>query len=165
MKFETQLKIQAFLDGELPESEAREIAALIGRDPAAAALHTELKHTRQALTGAEEPRVLPETREFFWSKIQREIERTERVAAPAPEPSLWQRVRGWFRPVGVMAAIALVALLALLPSGTGSSAMVAALTDTDAITFEDESTGTTFVWFSYPAENGVAEPTPDTTLE
>lgn len=165
MTFETQLKIQAFLDGELPESEAREIAALIARDPAAAALHTELKHTRQAMTGAEEQRPLPETREFYWSKIQRELERGERVVAPAPEPSVWQLVRGWFRPSGVLAALALVALLALLPTGGGSSAMVAALTDTDAITFEDESTGTTFVWFSYPAENEAAEPAPETTPE
>lgn len=165
MTFETQLKIQAFLDGELPESEAREFAALLARDPAAAALHAELKHTRQAMAGAEEARVLPETREFFWSKIQREIERAERATTPSPEPSLWTLVRGWFRPVGVIAAIALVALLALLPSGTGSSAMVAALADGNAITFRDETTGTTFVWFSYPAENEVAEPATETTLE
>ena len=46
---ETQLKIQAFLDGELAETEAREITALIARDRDAAALHTELKNTRRAL--------------------------------------------------------------------------------------------------------------------
>jgi len=167
MKFETQIKIQAFLDGELPEAEAREITALIAQDGDAAALHAELKHTRQAMTGAEEPRLLPETREFYWSKIQREIERGERAAVAAPAPSVWTMLRAWFRPVGVMAVVALIALLALVQSGLPghSGAVVASLTDDDAITFQDQASGTTFVWFSYPAENEVAEPAAETTLE
>ena len=166
MTFETQLKIQAFLDGELPEAEAREMASLIARDPALAALHAELKHTRQALNGAEPVRQLPESREFYWSKIQREIERSERAVPDRAEVSWLGVVRGWFRPVGVVAALTLVALLALVPLGQGDrSNIVASLTDEDAITFQDEATGTTFVWFSYPAENEVAEPAAETTLE
>jgi hypothetical protein len=118
------------------------------------------------LNGAEPVRQLPESREFYWSKIQREIERGERVVAAPVETSWLSVVRSWFRPVGVLAAVALVALLALLPlGGSDRSDIVASLTDEDAITFQDEATGTTFVWFSYPAENEVAETAAETTLE
>ena len=47
MTNEQQLKLQAFLDGELPEREAREILAWTQRDSAAAALLAELKNTRR----------------------------------------------------------------------------------------------------------------------
>ena len=43
---EQQLKLQAFLDGELPEQEARDMAALVARDAEAADLVAELRHTR-----------------------------------------------------------------------------------------------------------------------
>jgi anti-sigma factor RsiW len=38
MEFEKLLKIQAFLDGELPEAEAREVAAWVAADAEATAL-------------------------------------------------------------------------------------------------------------------------------
>ena len=38
-----QLKIQAFLDAELSEPEARDVAALIAANPEASALHAELR--------------------------------------------------------------------------------------------------------------------------
>ena len=85
-----QLKIQAFLDGELSEAEAREIAALIAADAEASALHTELKNTRRALMGAEADIKVPETREFYWNRISREISRLEHTPAGKPAPSLWQ---------------------------------------------------------------------------
>src|SRR6267378_6728212 len=77
MDYDAQLKLQAYLDGELPEAEAREVANWLARDREAAALHTELRNTRQALVGFEVGVELPESREFFWSKIRREIHRLE----------------------------------------------------------------------------------------
>jgi anti-sigma factor RsiW len=32
MDFETELKLQAYLDGELPEAEARDVAKLLAQD-------------------------------------------------------------------------------------------------------------------------------------
>jgi len=84
MNQEQQLKLQAFLDGELAGSEAREILAWTQRDREAAALLAELKNTRQALLKAEPPLSLSESREFFWSKIEREIQRQQ----PRPETAL-----------------------------------------------------------------------------
>ena len=78
MNEEQQLKLQAFLDGELPEREAREILAWTQRDGAAAALLAELKNTRQALVKSEPHLSVPESRDFFWSKIEREIQRAAR---------------------------------------------------------------------------------------
>src|SRR4051812_3107727 len=79
MNEEQQLKLQAFLDGELPERDAREITAWLQRDAAAAALFAELKATRQALAAAETPVALPESREFYWSKIARDLQALERA--------------------------------------------------------------------------------------
>ena len=75
MKHELELKLQAHLDGELTGREATEIAALLEHDREAAALFGELRNIKTALTGNELEIKLPETREFYWSKIEREIAR------------------------------------------------------------------------------------------
>src|SRR5260370_38312502 len=94
MDNESQLKLQAFLDGELPKAEAAEVANWLARDQEAALLLAELRHTRQALAGFGSTIRLPESREFFWSKIEREIRRQEQpapLAKPAPKGSFWLR--------------------------------------------------------------------------
>ena len=73
MNLEFELKLQALLDGELPEREAAEVEARVKADPQAQALLDELRMTTTALRGNELERALPETREFFWSKIERTI--------------------------------------------------------------------------------------------
>ena len=45
MDYDAQLKLQAFLDGELPEAEASEVAKWLARDREAAALLEELRNT------------------------------------------------------------------------------------------------------------------------
>ena len=71
MDYKVQLKLQAFLDGELPEAEASKVANWIAGDGQASALLEELRHTQEALAGFEAGIRLPESREFFWSKIER----------------------------------------------------------------------------------------------
>ncbi len=87
MDHNAQLKLQALLDGELPEAEASEATNWLARDREAAALMEELRNTRDALAGFEAEVRLPESREFFWSKVEREIQRLE-TPAPKPAPSL-----------------------------------------------------------------------------
>ena len=53
MDYDAQLKLQALLDGELPEAEASEVANWLARDREAAALLEELRNTREALAGFE----------------------------------------------------------------------------------------------------------------
>ena len=164
---ETQIKIQAFLDGELAGTEAREIAALIARDREAAALHTELKHTRGALSGAEQGIVLPESREFYWSKIRRDIERLEQPQAIAATPSLWQLIRRLLKPVAAVAAVVVFGAILFHQVGglNGGSDVLVASADMDAITYRDDTDGTTYVWFADATENDVAIDDDDTTLD
>ena len=170
-----QLKIQAFLDGELTESEAREVAALIAADREAAALHTELKHTRQALAGAEAGIKVPETREFYWSKIQREIEKTEQVAAAEPGLTPWQLLLRLLKPVTAVAVVVLLGYGAFMQFGqkpsvnvisprASATEVLVASADAEAITYHDYADDTTFVWFSYPGQSGGANSGSETTI-
>jgi len=156
MEYDAQLKLQAYLDGELPEAEAREVARWLAEDREAVGLLGELRNTRQALVGVEIGVTLPESREFFWSKIEREIR-----AQPQPEPassgpswlSAWRR---FLVPAGAMAALALAVMFGL-PGGAGVSAADTAFSDPGAFTYHDFDSKTTLVWFSYPADEEDSE--------
>src|SRR5581483_2948693 len=112
MNEEQQLKLQAFFDGELPEAEAREVAAWVARDAEATALMTELRNTRQALKGFEPALKLPESREFYWSKIEREIRRLEPEPRVVERASFFTLLRRMLAPVTAFAALIVAALIA-----------------------------------------------------
>jgi anti-sigma-K factor RskA len=164
MNYETQLKIQAYLDGELSEREAQDIATLIAREQDASNLATELKNTRQAVAGFENGIKLPESREFYWSKIEKALEVSATPASRTKKAdwasSLWRRL---LIPVGTVAALAIAALLTLSPH-SGNPEMESAMSDPGAFTYRDFSTGTTLVWLSYPAENELAQSETASTL-
>jgi anti-sigma factor RsiW len=152
-----QLKLQAFLDGELPEREAREILAWTQRDGAAAALLQELRNTRQAMANSEPHLSLPESREFFWSKIEHEIQRLEPSAA-APSPSIFVALRRWLLPAVAVATLVIAGLIARFHAPPAGVTVVAdadapdvetTLANSDATTYRDASEGTTLVLFSY----------------
>lgn len=157
MNTDQQLKLQAFLDGELPEVEAREVANWIASAPDAAALHAELKNTRQAVDGFEADIKLPESREFYWSKIEREIQKLEKrePARPATTPLAWL----WrlLIPASAFAVVAMTAMIAVKNIGghTPSTQLQTALADSGAFTYRDQQEGMTVVWLSY-GENGLA---------
>jgi anti-sigma factor RsiW len=159
MEYQKQLKLQAFLDGELPEAERCEVANWLAREQEAAALLTELRQTRQAVVGFEKGIKLPESREFYWGKIQREIERLER---PAPERTPAAPSFSWLRRVLVSASGLAVLVIAgfLLVNSVPipfTPSRETALADTEAFTYRDFNVGATLVWLSYPAENEVVE--------
>ncbi|MFM2081322.1 MAG: hypothetical protein RL380_13 [Verrucomicrobiota bacterium] len=157
MNEELSFKLQAFLDGELPEAEAREVAALIARDPAAAALHTELKNTRAALAKFDQTITLPETREFYWSKVAREIRRTE---PPVEEQVRHSSKSFWRHALTFATGLAIVTIALFITTGPRlplAPEAVAAANDSGAMTFRNYESGTTLVWLSYPAENEVTQ--------
>lgn len=162
MNHEQQLKLQAFLDGELPADEAREILAWTQRDGAAAALLAELKHTRQAVVNAQAPLPLPESREFFWSKIEREIQRREPHPAPAAKASVFTALRRWLLPAAAVSALVIAGLVAhfhnpaarvIVLADAGAPSVETTLANSDVTTYRDASEGTTLVWFSYAADD------------
>ena len=159
MDYKDQLKLQSYLDGELPEDDRRQVADWLAREPEAAALSAELGQTRAALADFEKEIKLPESRDFYWSKIRREIER-QQTPAPLPAPAPWfYRLRRFLVPATGLAVIALLTLTVTRDGGNGTSESSAetALQDSGAFTYHDDSAGATLVWLSYPAENENAE--------
>jgi anti-sigma factor RsiW len=161
MDYDAQLKLQAFLDGELPEAKASEVADWVARDREVAAMLEELRNTCGALAGLEQGVQLPESREFFWSKVQREIQRSE---APAPKLAPRSLLASWRRflvPASGLALVFVAALWLIPPVGqsgrTETGDIETALADAGAFTYRDYSAGTTLVWLSYPADNEIAE--------
>ncbi len=161
MDYDDQLKVQALLDGELPEAEAPKVKEWVARDREATALLEELRQTGAALREFEADIRLPESREFFWSKIEREIQRQE-AAVPqrAPVPLL-TLLRRWMVPASAFALLFVVAVVLNRPAGPSAPAAGPAtetmVAGSGAFTYHDYSAGTTLVWLSYPADNEPAD--------
>jgi anti-sigma factor RsiW len=166
MTEEQQLKLQAFLDGELPEEDAREVADWVARDAEATDLLGELRNTRKALADFEPELKLPESREFYWSKIQREIQRVEPIPVPAKSASVFALLRRVFVPLGAVAVAAIAGVLAFQQfggHGTYPTQVNAMLADVGAFTYRDQAQGMTVIWLPYPAEKKLADnPSADT---
>jgi len=164
MKHKLELKIQAWLDGELPERENRRIGLWIARDEEAGGLASDLGRVKQAMLRNESVRTLPETREFYWSKIERQIQRESAPGRSAGLPWL-ARWRHWLAPA---TAVAVLAGALVLEFRQGHTATFDEITATgegmEAVTFHDQSAHMTAVWL---LDNSPAVPenqgTQDTT--
>jgi hypothetical protein len=164
MEYDAQLKLQGYLDGELSESEAKEVAKWLAQDQEAMLLDSELKNTRQALAAGEKLLQLPESREFYWSKIQREISRLEAAAPVREKESLAMRWRRLLVPISAAAVLGIVILTAIGPIENFGPESEVASEDSSGLVYRDDSTGTTLVWLSYPEENEVAVDQPAAKL-
>ena len=152
---ETELKLQAYLDGELPAREAKAIADLLGRDAGAQALYQELRIAKSLLVENELERTLPESREFYWSKVQRQIERVESTQADGlTEPAASRWWPRFLTPAGVLAALAVfVAVVLRSPEGgetflalDDSHEIETPLEETSSFSFRSEAAAMTVVW-------------------
>lgn len=166
MKEDLQLKLQAYLDGELPSGEAQAVRDLLATDAAARDLLLELTHTRDVILAHEASIKLPESREFFWSKIQREI---NREAKPAPAPGPKFSFAAWLHralvPAGAMAAVAIAVMLSLPHSG-GVVDPTMTSGETATFTYHNYDTGSTLVWLDYSSmENDFSDVESDDTLD
>lgn len=153
MKHEQVLQLQSYLDGELPERERRAVSAWLAQEPQARALLAELQTTHAALAGNEPVCSLPESREFYWSKIEREIARLDREPARAPRASLLAWLRRLLVPAAGVALLVLAAsVFVWSPTTRGvGGEFETTLSDTGATTYRDHANGVTLVWLSYPA--------------
>ncbi len=130
MNEQEQLKLQAYLDGELTDRERGEVAALLDERADARELLAELQHTRAALHGNEPVRTLTCSREFYWHRLERELTAAEQEAGPAPAVTLLHWLRGHLRPIlGTGVVVALLALTLTL----FSTAPVAAESDWEVL--------------------------------
>src|ERR1041385_8039731 len=156
MNTDTQLKVQAYLDNELTPAEARKVATIISSDSEARDLYGQLKEMKEALAQHEPALKLDESREFYWSKIQRAIESSERLPVTRATPQWWVKI------LAPMAGA--VALFAVLLSITNPSLKTPVAQnslpqvpqplhqvqdlapDVSSITFRSEAEGVTVVW-------------------
>jgi anti-sigma factor RsiW len=150
MNTESELRLQAYLDNEVSSSEARQIASWIARDAEAKALCEELQATKSLLAAEnEQPVVVPESRDFYWSKIKREIERTEQEPAVKYTPKPW-----WMRLLAPAAGAALLAVFVFTSVSPNPHRTAAHQERSDlengTLTFRagTEKDGMTLVWIS-----------------
>ena len=152
MEHDKALRLQAWLDGELPEAERRAVSEWLDRDPEARALCQSLAAVRKLLSGNEHELKLPESREFYWSKIARAIESPAAAKAARPRRD---RLSWWRLIVPVGAAALLAAGLAWrvvlnLASDPGYLAVgqeiETPVEGMDSFTFRSESARMTVVW-------------------
>ena len=112
MNREFELKLQSYVDGELSSGESRQVTALVDADQDARALLAELEMARNVLVANEPEMKVPESREFYWSKIQRQIEHSDVPQAAARTP-FWLAWRRYFAPIGGVAIVTLLAVFSM----------------------------------------------------
>jgi len=165
MNQELQLKLQAYVDGELPNREASEVSELLTRDAEARGLVAELKNTRSALAAFETEIKLPEGREFYWSKIERQIQRLEKPETVAAPVSMLAALRRFLVPAGAIAALVIGVLIVGRQAGPEEAfrgpETETTFADSGGFTYRDYASGMTLVWLSYPAENDFVETNPE----
>lgn len=151
MNQEAKLKLQACLDQESSEIDASALAPWLERDAEARALSAELSEMKRLLAGNELELKLPESREFYWSKIERSIRAQSeqpRAEATAPRSAWWLRLLA--PAVGV--AILMMTALSLVKLGSGPSRLSylheieTPLEETSTISFHSQSAGMAVVW-------------------
>jgi hypothetical protein len=150
MNLEAQLKVQAWLDGELGQADVPEVLRLVREDPEAAALARGLKLSRQWLAAGEPARPVPESREFYWSGMARKLAAPGDAGGEPEPPRRWWFWLRWLAPVGALAV--LVAMLLPPPEASPHSAGVrpaevdTPLDDVGSFTFRSDSEQMTVVW-------------------
>jgi hypothetical protein len=151
MNWETQLKLQAYLDHELSQRESEQCATWVANDPDARALCTELSGINALLKGNELEFKLPETREFYWGKIEKAITQEPRLRT---SNSFFTKYQRWIRLFAPSAGLALLLVTAIMlikfPNGPASVSHLHEIEvpreDTSAISFYSQSAGMTVVW-------------------
>ena len=167
MNEEMAIKLQAYLDGELAGAEKSEMEGRLARDPELKALAAELGMVTRALRESDPVVAVPDTREFYWSQVQRRIEAGE-AAANRPVAAVSGGFAAWLRravlPLSGVAAACLMLLVSLRPGALPVALhedTESPLDETSAVTFRSESQKVTVVWL-YDKEQASIENTSET---
>jgi anti-sigma factor RsiW len=152
MNADKLLKLQAYLDHELAASETERVAAWISGDEEAQRLFEELRQTKGLLSGAELDRPLPEAREFYWSKIEREITKQGTGSRSVSRSPFGFNLR-WLRIGLPIAATAAAVAIVVYLNGVSTPTVAASfreietpLAEANAISFHSAEAGMTVVW-------------------
>ena len=108
MNQENRLEIQAWIDSELPPQRAAQISNLVQSNDQAKTLADELRMVQSTLRNGETQTQVADTRDFYWSQIELQIEAEEpmpTVEEPKLTPSPVAGLMRWVVPAGSLAAI------------------------------------------------------------
>jgi hypothetical protein len=125
------------------------------QDASARDLLAELRQTRSLLAGQDCARPVPESRDFYWSKIVRQIERESAHPGRAPLPGGWVRwLQRAFLPAGGVAVALMLTLVGILwfqdpaKNAAPQNAEIS-LPEAQTLTFHDYKEQMTVVWLTY----------------
>ncbi len=156
MNIQEQLKVQAYLDGELSGRDAEEVAERMSGDQEAQTLRDALAGLKALMVEAEGERSVPETREFYWGKIERRLEQ------PRSRLSFqlgWFTWRRFWIPAAGMALVAVLSIAGAKFATRGNShvqlaEVVNLAENTSSISFRDNSQNMFVVWvYDRPVES------------
>jgi len=142
-----ELKLQAMLDGQLPPAEARRVRQLAENDPAAGDLLAELRSIKNLIKDNEPKASVPESREFYWSKIARQIQ-NQQPSRPTRNHPWFLRWRNLIAAASGVGAFAVLLLFALRPpaSQVAYNQVPVTADGYEARAFRDQTSGRTFVF-------------------
>jgi anti-sigma factor RsiW len=148
---ELTLNLQAYVDGELSAAQKADVEKTLAQDADARALVEGLRQLSTLLKEAEPVAKLPDTREFYWSQIQRRIRAEEKLrpetTAQAKTALSWLR---WLVPsLGVAAAAVIVTFQRDTLIGHNGAALVdGSQAEASSVVFRSESDGVTIHWIN-----------------
>ena len=161
MKMHNPELINALVDGELKGVRRLLVERHLRGCALCAAEYRHLHHVREMLAANPPNAEMSDSPEFFWSKVEREIQRLEDPVQKPARESYLAMVRRFLVPASAVAAVVIAGLMlnrSAGPSGlTVAAEIETALADAGAFTYRDYSAGTTLVWLSYPADKEAAE--------
>jgi anti-sigma-K factor RskA len=151
MSTETCLEIQAYVDGELDAPRRAAVERLCADDLTARRLLDGLAGVRGMLRANEPEHWVPDSREFYWSQIQRRIAATEREAhRPASRHSPLLGVLRWLVPAAGIATVAMIFAFQhnATPSGGTFAANNSAMEPNSSTVFRSDADGVTVHWIN-----------------
>jgi anti-sigma factor RsiW len=161
MTEDQKMRLQAWVDGELRGGERRQVESWLAQDANAQAWVADLRAVARCLAAHETPRPVPESREFYWSKIARAIElelaADEAVQRFKPWAS-WRR--WWVVPAAALSLLALGGFLLTraLPDRQSPAVLAVAseietpLKEVSSFSFRAESERMTVVWVNFRSD-------------
>jgi len=146
---EWTLDLQAYVDGELEPSRRADVERVLAGDAEARELAAALRSLGELVRAHEPLARVPETREFYWSQIQRRIAAAEaaegREARPATGALNWLR---WLAPALGVAAVAVFVVLPRDGRENPTLASNGPVEDAVSMTFRSDADGVTIHWIN-----------------
>lgn len=156
MNRDQELQLQAYMDGELSRAQAQRIENGLLASNEGRQLLEELRWIDRMLASNEPGTTVPETREFYWSRIEHGIALAEAAAArrSSVSASAWLSPSRWLAPVSGFAIVCVLALAAtqffdFSPTGLASGQLARVESPSksmESYSFESKSENVFVIW-------------------